>query len=116
MFITLMTTIFCLFSYSSVYAGDIILNAEKNVEYHQKEQKLVANGNAIATKDDMSIKADTLIGFYAPKSKSKISRMEAHGNIHMKSPETEAWGDHMDITMRFHTRYFTFAFRCIKSN
>lgn len=93
MFITLIATIFCFFTYSSVFAGDIILNAENNVEYHQKEQKIVANGNAVATKDNMSIKADTLIGFYAPKNKKKISRMEAHGNIHMTSPETEAFGD-----------------------
>ncbi len=87
-----LTSIFLSFS---SFAGDIILDAENQVEYHQKEQKLVAKGNAVASKDNMLIKAETLIGYYSPEGKSKISRIEAHGNVFMKSDETEASGNKM---------------------
>ncbi len=84
---------FCFLSITPASAGDITLNADKSVEYHQKEQKLVAEGNAVASKDDMIIKAERLIGWYAPKSKNKISRVEAHQNVRMSSSQAKAFGD-----------------------
>lgn len=76
-----------------VVAGDIKLNADKQVEYHQKEQKLIAVGNAIATKDSMSIRAERLIGYYSPESKNKISRIEAHDKVVLTSDQTQASGN-----------------------
>ena len=46
---------FSLLITSPVLADDITLDADNSVEYHQKEQKLVAKGNAVAQKKDMSI-------------------------------------------------------------
>lgn len=86
---------FCLLMATPAFADDVTLDADDRVEYHQKEQKLVAKGNAQATKKDLSIKADTLIGYYQAKSKNKISRIEAHGKVEMKTPETSAFGDKM---------------------
>lgn len=76
----------------SAQAGNITLNADNQVEYYQKEQKLVASGNAVASKDNMTIKADKLIGFYAPASPNKISRIEALKNVELTTAETKAFG------------------------
>lgn len=91
---------FCLLSATPLWAGDIILDADDGVEYHQKEQKLVASGNAVASKDGLTIKAETLIGYYNPKVKNKLSRLEAIQNVRMSSPEANASGDNLiyDIT------------------
>ena len=83
---------FCL-SAVSAQAGNITLNADNQVEYHQKEQKLVASGNAVAAKDDMTIKADKLIGFYTPSAPNKISRIEALKDVVLTTPETQAFGN-----------------------
>lgn len=85
----------CSFLATPVLADDITLDADEGVEYHQKEQKLIAKGNAVAKKKDLSIKADTLIGYYGKDNKNKISRIEAHGNVEMTTPETSAFGDKM---------------------
>ena len=78
-----------------VLAQDIKLTADDRVEYHQKEQKLVAVGNALAAKGDMSIRANRLEGYYAPQNPNKISRVEAHQNVKMKTSQAEAFGDLM---------------------
>lgn len=86
--------IFVMMSFN-ILAQDIKLTADDKVEYHQKEQKLVAVGNAKASKGDMSIHANTLIGYYAPKNPNKISKVEAHQNVVMTANQTEAFGDSM---------------------
>ena len=90
----LIFTIFTLYSLP-VFAGEIKLDADERVEYHQKEQKLVAKGNAVAAKDDMSIKASTLIGYYDKTSKNKITKVEAYDNVEMKTPQADAKGDRL---------------------
>lgn len=86
---------FCLWIAFPAQAGNIMLNADEKVEYHQNEQKLVAVGNAVASKDDMSIRADKLVGYYAPKTKNKISKVEAFDNVKMHSTEADAFGSKM---------------------
>lgn len=95
MFLRVLTLGFCLLAAFPTQAGNITLNADDKVEYHQKEQKLVAVGNAVASKDDMSIKADKLVGYYTPKTKNKISRVEAFDNVKMHSPDADASGNKM---------------------
>lgn len=93
----ILLTISCFFSCISLaLAGDITLHADNGVEYHQNEQKLVAKGNAVASKDNMQIKADRLTAFYAPQTKNKISRVTADGKVEMKSDQTEAFGTRLD--------------------
>ena len=83
----------CLLASFPAAAGDITLDADNGVEYHQNEQKLVARGNARAAKDDMSIRAETLVGFYNPKVKNKLSRLEAYKKVVMKTSRADADGD-----------------------
>ena len=83
-------------------AGDVNITADKQVEWHQKEQKVVARGNAVATKDDMNIKSDTLTGYYQPGgkgAKGQINRVVANGNVRMHSPRADAFGDNMDYDL-----------------
>ena len=91
----LLTFSLCLLTATTSFAGDITLDADEQVEYHQKEQKLVAKGNAKATKENFSINADTLIGYYNPKIKNKISRIEAIKNVKMTTPDAIITGDNM---------------------
>ncbi len=89
----LATLIFVLFGICPAFAGDITLDADGGVEYHQKEQKLVAVGNARAAKDDMSIRAETLVGFYDPQVKNKLHRLEAYEQVRLKTARAEADGN-----------------------
>lgn len=98
----LLTACLFLLSVSAVYAGDVNITAEQKVEWHQKEQKIVAIGNAVATRDDMNIKSDTLTGYYQPGTKSakgKLSRVEATGNVRMHSARADAFGDNLDYNL-----------------
>ena len=45
-------------------AEKINLVADDRVEWHQNEQKMFAVGNAVASKQDMSVRADTITAFY----------------------------------------------------
>ena len=74
MFIRVFIFSLCILLANHSFAANITLDADERVEYHQKEQKLIAKGNAIASKDNMSIKASTLIGYYDKTSKNKISK------------------------------------------
>ncbi len=94
-----------LFSYFITLPGiasDINITAEKRVEWHQKSQKMIATGNAVATKDDLRIKADTLTGYYGnnqKENKDSITRVTAQGNVHMSSPKAQAYGDKLDYDL-----------------
>lgn len=93
-----------LFYTTASFAADVNLTADDKVEWHQKEQKIIAVGNAVATKEDMTIKADSLTGYYADRShttkgKSQITKVEAIENVRMNSPKASAFGDFMDYNL-----------------
>ncbi|MBR2033052.1 MAG: hypothetical protein IKA03_00085 [Alphaproteobacteria bacterium] len=87
---------------SAAFAEDVNITAQNRVEWHQKSQKVIAIGDAIATKGKMDIKADKLIGHYkerAKNAKGKISRVEAIGNVKMHSPKADAFGNNLDYNL-----------------
>lgn len=87
---------------NSAQAEDINLVADERVEWHQTEQKMVAIGNAIATKKDLNIRADKMTAFYTgdkaekAKNKSSIKTVHAIGGVIMTSPRAKGYGDTMD--------------------
>lgn len=86
------------------HASDIHITAEKQVEWHQKENKIVAVGDAVATKDAMNVRADRLIGYYAgrestTKGKSSITRMQGIGSVKLHSPRADGFGDKLDYDL-----------------
>ena len=88
-------------------AKDVKLTAEERIEYHTKDQKLVAKGKATAIKGNMSIRANTLICRYTPKTKNKISHVEAYPNVTIKTPQAEAFGNHFDYDVKRGTAILT---------
>lgn len=89
-------------TYHNAAAEDIELNADQRVEWHQKEQKMVAIGNAIATKKDLSVRGDTMTAFYqksATTGKSQITNVHAIGNVQMSSPKAKAYGNTLDYDL-----------------
>lgn len=85
-------------------AEKINLVADDRVEWHQNEQKMVAVGNAVASKQDMSVRADTITAFYEnagtasdrQESKSQIKTVHAQGGVVMKSARADGFGDTLD--------------------
>lgn len=65
---------------------------------------MVAVGNAVASKQDMSVRADTITAFYEnagaasdrQKSKSQIKTVHAKGGVVMKSARADGFGDTLD--------------------
>lgn len=91
-----------IFSAAAVRSADIHITAEERVEWHQKAQKTVAVGNAVATKDDLTVKADILTGYYTSAkadAKGSISRVTAEGNVRMSSLKAKAFGDNLDYNL-----------------
>ena len=103
-----MNKIFCLLAAavlvaSSAWAEDINLVADEKVEWYQNENKMVAVGNAVASKKDLSVRGDTITAYYdsvkAPggeKAKSRIKTVHARGGVIMKSPRATGFGDTLD--------------------
>lgn len=87
--------------FSNVCFAAMTLNADKQVEWHNKEQKVVAIGNAVATKDDMKISADTITGFYrkTKQNKTDIYKVFARKNVKLVSETTKAYGDNLDYNL-----------------
>jgi len=80
---------------------DINIKADKQVEWHQNENKMVAVGNATATKNNMSLRGDQLIGYYENlNGKNTIRSMQAVGNVVMKSDKATAYGNTMDYDLQ----------------
>ncbi len=88
---------------SMAHAEDIHLTADERVEWYRSEQKMVAIGNAVATKQDMNVRADEMTAFYeqtSGQSGTNIKDVHAIGNIIMTSPSAKAYGDTLDYDLR----------------
>ena len=94
--------LFWLLPLSPAHSEDLNLYADKQVEVHQNEQKMVAVGNALARKGDNSIHADTLTAFYEKNQQGKTVFKTLHANGHVKavSPSATAYGDQMDYDLQ----------------
>lgn len=94
--------LFWLLPFTSAHGEDINLYADKQVEVHQNEQKMVAVGNALARKGDNSIYADTLTAFYEKNKQGKTVFKTLHADGHVKaiSPTTKAYGNKMDYDLQ----------------
>lgn len=101
LFIVTLTVIFAI----QARAEEINLTADERVEWHQNEQKMIAIGNAVATKKDMNIRADKMTAFYENSQKgnkktgSNIRDVHAVGGVVMTSPSAKAYGDTMDYDL-----------------
>jgi lipopolysaccharide export system protein LptA len=88
--------------------GPIEITSEDGIEWRQQEQAVIAQGNARAARDGVTIDADRLIARYRPRSGaatpreaqsaaspvsgSEIWRLEAEGNVRVTSASETATG------------------------
>ena len=66
------------------------LEAEKSIEYFEKEKVYVASGNAKASKGNFSIKAENISAFISKTKISKIKDIEATGSVIITNEDTIA--------------------------
>ena len=64
-------------------SGKDTVTANKQMDYTEKDQVVVARGNALANKDGKKIRADTLVARFRPtkKGNNEIYRIEAFKNV-----------------------------------
>ena len=87
---------------SPVRAEDMELTADNRVEWHRQEQKIVALGNAVATRKDMRVRADIMSADYKklpPNNKTQITSVHAQGGVIMTSPRAKAFGNTLDYDL-----------------
>ena len=95
-------TALCLTFIPFLHAEEIHLTADEQVEWYREEQKMVAIGNAVASKQDMNVRADQMTAFYeqsSGKGKTDIKDVHAIGNVIMSSPSAKAYGDTLDYDL-----------------
>ena len=91
-----------LLSLSAAQAENMELTADNRVEWHQKEQKIVAIGNAVATRQDLRVRADKMSADYKktpPAGKTQITSVHAEGNVIMHSQRADAFGHTLDYDL-----------------
>jgi len=71
------------------------ITADKTLEWYRAEQKLVARGNAMATQNGASIKAETLSANYkeGATGKYEIAKINASENVTITTQNASAYGD-----------------------
>ena len=87
--------------------GPIDITAEDALEWHQKERAYIARGKAVATRDKVTLRADTLTAFERDAaagnnvgdngggkgSSSEIWRLQAEGNVTIRTDKQTVAGD-----------------------
>ncbi|MCZ6603732.1 MAG: hypothetical protein O7A03_01145 [Alphaproteobacteria bacterium] len=73
----------------------ILIEADQGIEWRRNEQVYEAIGNAVATRGEFSVRADTLRAFYREQDSGKtdIFMLEAVGNVTITGTDMKAYGD-----------------------
>jgi len=71
------------------------ITADRQLEYYDLKQMAVARGNAVARRADRSLRTDVLVAHFDrdASGKTRVYRVEAFDNIHIKTAEEDVWGD-----------------------
>ena len=69
------------------------VEADKSIEYFEKQKIYVASGNAKASKGNFSVKADNITAFMGKIKNSDITSIEAAGNVIIINQDTIAKSD-----------------------
>jgi lipopolysaccharide export system protein LptA len=79
----------------------IEIEAEKGVEWRQKDEVYVARGNAVAKRGDSSVKADTLTAHYkkGADNKQEIWKVVAEGNVLIKTAKETLTGQRAEYVV-----------------
>lgn len=81
----------------------VTIRAENGIEWIRDARKYVARGNATASRDGATIRADVLTAYYRDKKADKgqeIYRVDATGRVRINANEQEAVGDNAVYDIR----------------
>ena len=77
-------------SFASENLTQFRVEADKSIEYFEKQKIYVASGNAKASKGNFSIKAERITAFLGKTENSNITDIEANGNVTIMNKNTTA--------------------------
>jgi lipopolysaccharide export system protein LptA len=71
-----------------------VITARDSLEWYDKKGEAVARGDAVAIRDDRRVTADILVAHVVrPQgAPARISRVDAHGGVHVSTPQEVARG------------------------
>ena len=99
--------IFCLLIFiyfKSTFANENLtqlkIEADKSIEYFEKQKTYVASGNAKASKGNFSIKAENITAFMGKTTNSNMTDIEATGNVIIINQDSIAKSNFADTTLK----------------
>ncbi|HYE48445.1 MAG TPA: LptA/OstA family protein [Azospirillaceae bacterium] len=80
---------------ASAVTGTVDITADEAFEWHEDSQAIVARGNVVATRGEVTMRADTLTAYYRklPQGGNEVYRLGVEGNVEIRSPKQQAYGD-----------------------
>ena len=97
---------------TSVRAGEIIIDSDDSLQWYKDEQKIVANGNAIAQKKDNILRGDILTAYYEKvqledeTQKNQIQRIISYGHVKLETPDSKGEGTYFEYNIPLKTAVF----------
>jgi lipopolysaccharide export system protein LptA len=84
-----------------VDTGKEKLTADNSLEYQDGPQIAIARGNATVVQTDRRVRADTMTGHFQRQAGGKLDlvRLEADGNVEVKTPDTYATSNKGDYDL-----------------
>ena len=84
-----------------VDTGKEKLTADNSLEYQDGPQIAIARGNATVVQTDRRVRADTMTGHFQRQAAGKLDlvRLEADGNVEVKTPDTYATSNKGDYDL-----------------
>lgn len=75
--------------------GALEITAEEGIEWQRDEQVYLARGNAVAKRDELTVRADVLAAHYRrmENGEERIIRVEAIGGLRVETPNETVTGD-----------------------
>ncbi len=76
-------------------SGDDEIVADRQIEYWEGKQMAVARGNAVATRENRSVRAETLAAYFRKDAdgKNKVFRVDAFDRVSIRTATETATGD-----------------------
>lgn len=97
---------------STVYAEKLTIDSDNSLKWYKDEQKIVANGNAVARKKDNFLKGDTLTAYYEKvqledeTQKNQIQKIISYGHVKLETPDSKGEGVYFEYNLPLKTAVF----------
>lgn len=81
--------------------GQLNIQADRGIEWHQDRKAYVARGQAVARRGDTTLKGEVLTAFYrdTASGERQFYRVIAERNVHLITPSQQIWGERGDFDL-----------------